>query len=78
MIKDLEAKALELQKNLEDELAEIELGVVTQGYTLADAIREGSTVTGHKTDGWYDHQNGLNACALSAAYIAARARGLIK
>lgn len=77
MIKALEDKALELQEKLKDELAEIELGVVTQGYTLADAIREGATVTGHKTNGWYD-AGGVNTCALSAAYLSARARGLIK
>lgn len=40
-------------------------------YTLADAIREGSSVT-DKADGWGD---GDKACALHAAVIAAQARG---
>lgn len=72
MIKALEPKVDELKGTLE----EIEMDVLTQGYTLADAIREGSSVTGQYY-GWYD-KKGENACALSAAYIAVRARGLIK
>ena len=40
-------------------------------YTLADAIREGSSVT-DKANGWGD---GAEACALHAAVIAAKARG---
>jgi hypothetical protein len=39
----IEEKALELSENLRAELGEIELR--TMEYTLADAIREGSTVT---------------------------------
>jgi hypothetical protein len=53
-------------------LAEIELDVTTS-YTLADAIREGSTVTTQPV-GW---GSGFEACALSAGVIAARARGYI-
>lgn len=45
---------------------------VTTGYTLADAIREGSNHTTQKVGGWVD--NG-QACALGAGYLAARARG---
>lgn len=41
-------------------------------YTLADAIREGSSVTG-QAYAWSD-ANG-NLCALSAAVAAATARG---
>lgn len=53
-------------------LRESELDVMTS-YTLADAIREGSTVTG-QAYGW---GSGANACALSAARLAARARGYL-
>jgi len=60
-------------KQLKNELAVIETGVLTQGYTLADAIREGSTVTEQA----YNWGNGETACALSAGYIAAKAHGLI-
>jgi hypothetical protein len=58
---------------LKEDLAQIEEKVVL-GYTLADAIREGSTVTGQKIGGWYTE---TEACALSAAHIAAQARGLL-
>jgi hypothetical protein len=53
------------------ELAAIETKVLT-GYTLADAIREGASVT----DQAYNKfgSNG-EACALTAAAIAAKARG---
>ena len=58
-----------IQKMMED-LALIEEKVVT-GYTLADAIREGSQVTTQA----YTWGGGERACALSAANVAARARG---
>lgn len=48
-----------------------------KSYTLADAMREGSAVTNQKIGGWTDPQNG-ETCALSAAYLACRARGLVK
>lgn len=54
-------------------LRESELEVMTS-YTLADAIREGSTVTDQSVGGW---GAGPNACALSAAYLATKARGYI-
>lgn len=54
-------------------MAEIEEKVVLN-YTLADAIREGSKVTGKQEQGWIQ---GDNACALGAAYIAAQARGYV-
>lgn len=72
MIHNLEHKVDELKEALD----EIEMGVLTQGYTLADAIREGSSVT-TQYRGWYS-ADGEQACALSAAYIALQARGLIK
>lgn len=59
-----------------DELARSidEIGLeVTTSYTLADAIREGSGVT-KKANGWGD---GNSACAMTAATIAAKARGYI-
>ena len=55
---------------MEKELAKIEERVVT-GYTLADAMREGSTVT-TQAHNWGGQ---TEACALSAAAIAATARG---
>jgi len=60
-------------EHLKAELAEIEEKVVT-GYTLADAIREGASVTGKKSGGWIDRSN---ACSLGAGWIAARARGYV-
>lgn len=63
-------KAEEL-KELKSELGEIELNVLTK-YTLGDAILDGSLVT-VKAEGWGD---GETACALHAAVIAARSRGL--
>lgn len=54
------------------ELQAKELEVLTS-YTLADAIREGSSVT-NQAYGW---GSGGNACALSAARLAAKARGYL-
>lgn len=42
-------------------------------YTLADAIREGSQFT-NQTEGW---GKGEQACALTAAYYSAKARGYV-
>lgn len=76
----IEEKAAELSKTLgldadtQRDLGEIELKVLTRPWTLADAIREGSLVTTHSTDGWGD---GESACALSAAVIAAKAHGYL-
>lgn len=75
----IDEKAQELRENLavdldEDTkalLGEIDMKVRT-GYTLADAIREGSTVSKQEVGGW---GNGETACALTAAAIAAKARG---
>lgn len=58
---------------LRQELAPIEESVV-MNYTLADAIREGSKNT-EQASGW---GNGATACALSAAWTAAKARDYIK
>ena len=60
-------------ESLKADLAEIEEKVVT-GYTLADAIREGCTVS-KQAYGW---GGGENTCALSAGFIAAKARGYIQ
>lgn len=70
MTNKIDEKTEELRK----ELGEIEMDVLSQGYTLADAIREGSQVT-EQAHAW---GTGATACALSAAYLAARARGFIK
>jgi hypothetical protein len=69
----IEEKAAELEAELKKELGEIELAVIGN-YTLADAIREGCMVT----DQAYEWGNGDTACALSAAVIAAQARGYMK
>jgi hypothetical protein len=53
------------------ELRALELSVLTS-YTLADAIREGSSVTRQRVGGWVGTDN---ACAIGAGYLAARARG---
>lgn len=68
----VDEKAAELAENLRSELGEIELRVIGN-YTLADAIREGSTVSEQA----YAWGNGETACALSAAVIAAKARGFM-
>lgn len=64
-----ETKAEELKGMLND----IELGVLTEGITLSQLIREGSQVT-KMAHGW-GHEG--SACSLSAAAIAAKARGLV-
>lgn len=58
---------------LKADLALIEEKVVT-GYTLADAIREGSSCT-EKATGTF--RSGDKVCALSAAMISAKARGYL-
>lgn len=63
---------LGLDAETQNVLSEIELNVTT-GYTLADAIREGSTVSTQA----YDWGNGESACALTAGLIAAKARGYV-
>ena len=76
----IDEKAEELRKqraavdaDLAAAINEIGMQVMTQGYTLVDAIREGSTVTKQA----YNWGDGDTACALSAAVIAARSRGLV-
>lgn len=64
---------LEPVRKLREELALVEEKVVT-GYTLADAIREGSRVT-EKLEGGFVQDD--TACALGAGWIAAKARGFI-
>lgn len=44
-------------------------------YSLADAIREGSSVTGHNQNGWVNKDGDM--CALSAAMLAVKARHLL-
>ncbi len=59
-------------ERLKAELGEIEMDVLTS-YTLADAIREGSSVTNQS----YNWGREGEACALTAAVIAAKARGRV-
>jgi hypothetical protein len=56
--------------HLRDDLAQIEEKVTTN-FTLADAIREGSGVS-EQAHNW---GKAGEACALSAAFISAKARG---
>lgn len=65
-------KINEKADELKEAIDEIGLDVLT-GYTLADAIREGSSVSEQSCD-W---GNGETACALTAALIGARARGYV-
>jgi hypothetical protein len=60
---------------LENALGVIELKVTTEGYTLADAMRDGTQVTQKATNSW---GNGDTACGWTAAFLAAKARGLIE
>lgn len=62
---------LEAILSAEDQ-AEIEAKATA--FTLADAIREGGTVSSQA----YNWGSGENACALSAAAISCVARGLAK
>jgi hypothetical protein len=65
-------KHLTPEELLAQQIDAISLEVATS-YTLADAIREGSTVTEQA----YSWGSGNSACALSAAAIAARVRGYV-
>lgn len=60
--------------DLREQLALIEERVLTS-YTLADAIREGASVTGKLEGSWVSDQN---SCGNGAAWIAAKARGYVK
>ncbi len=65
----------QVEEELRQELGEIELGVVTEGLTLSQLMREGTRVTEQAIGGWGD---GIRTCcALSAAELAAKARKLI-
>ena len=62
----------EKAKELQDTINEIGMSVLT-GYTLADAIRDGSKVSTQE----YGWGNGETACALTAAVIGAKSRGYV-
>jgi hypothetical protein len=73
-IREKKAKELvELDEETKTTLGNIELDLLTKPYSLADAIRDGIKVT-NKARGW---GNGESACALTAASIAAKAKGLL-
>lgn len=57
---------------LEERLPELESAMT---YSLADAIREGSSVTDQCVGGWVGEDDSV--CALSAALLAAKARHLL-
>lgn len=62
------------QQDVIDRLAEQVENIEKIGsYTIADAIREGSTVTEQA----YSWGSGKQACALHAAALAAKARGYL-
>lgn len=67
----VDEKAAELTEALQAELGDIE--VKANAYTLADAIRQGSSVTDHAVG---SYGTGATACVLTAALVAARAHGL--
>ena len=60
-----------LDEDTQKMMGEIELGVHTR-FTLADAIRDGVQVSDQAYD-WTDEEG--NMCAMSAAVVAAKARG---
>lgn len=60
-------------EKMKEDLATLELEVLTEGYTLADAIRDGSKYTKQATGKYVDSVNN-EVCALSAAAIAVKAR----
>lgn len=57
-------------------LRDVEMDVLTESYTLADAIREGCLNTEQAFNVWRDG-NG-RVCTLTAAYLAAKARGIVQ
>ena len=67
-----EVLAPEIER-LQEVLQDIEFKVEST-FSLADAIREGSTVTG-RLSGWYQE---AKACALGAAAVSLVSRGVIK
>lgn len=67
---DKKAEDLKMGEATMKELSEIEAR--TKKFSLADAIRMGSTVT---TPAVGNFGNGESACAMTAAVIAARAAG---
>ena len=65
-------RPMRTEQDVIDALRVTELEALTS-YTLADAMREGSTVTAQA----FNWGQGGQACALSAARLAARARGYL-
>lgn len=74
---DRNAELLKTREGLDEEtqalLGEIDMKVRTS-YTLADAIREGSAVSGQAYT-WTQEDGSM--CALSAAVASAKARGYL-
>jgi hypothetical protein len=66
-----ETKVDELEKQLE----ELDFEHATK-YSLADAIREASSVTRQQIGGWVS-DDGEKMCALSAGALAAKARHML-
>jgi hypothetical protein len=68
---DKKANELRETREMQAELGEIELDVLGN-FTLADAMREGSTVTVQAYN-WGDGSE--NACGMTAAVLSAKSRG---
>lgn len=67
-----DTKVQELEEKLEPlDMTNVESAMT---YTLSQAIREGSSVTTQKINGWID---GDEMCAISAALLAVKARHLL-
>jgi hypothetical protein len=76
-------KVDEVTEKLRKELGEIEMGVITKGITIMDLMEEGTRVTGMSV-GWSgggavaeECDTKFNVCALGAAVISAKARGIL-
>ena len=61
----------EVSQRVRDELAKVEMNVLTEGPTLASLMREGSAVSDQARN-WTGPEG--EVCALSAAEAALRAR----
>lgn len=77
-INNRERKSMYVEAKIEELQAKLDLKKLEsiKDYTLSDAIREGSSVTDQATHRFFSG-DGQEACALQAALIAARARGMI-
>lgn len=71
LLSDIDAILAEVEEEIR---AHAEATEETKPFTLADAIREGAAVTDQAIGAWTTPKG--ETCALSAAYLAVKARGL--